>query len=116
MSVINIIIELRICFYQVDDIEMKIDQLLELYMADRKRLLALPIWQDSEPMKQERHVQPMPTVLKPKPILVDKQSSEPSSPITRNFKEPPVVSVTRRPMHRGFSDLGNRIKKKVTLR
>lgn len=94
---------------------MKIDQLLELYMADRKRLLALPIWQEPDSMK-ERPIQPMPTVLKPKPILVDKQSSEPSSPITRNFKEPPVISVTRRPMHRGFSDLGNRIKKKVTLR
>lgn len=93
---------------------MKIDQLLELYLADRKRLFALPFWQEHE-MMREKPVQPV-TVLKPKPILVDKQSSEPSSPITRNFKEPPVVSVTRRPMHRGFSDLGNRIKKKVTLR
>lgn len=94
---------------------MKIDQLLELYLEDRKRLLALPFWQEPEPTK-EKFNHPVSTVLKPKPILVDKQSSEPSSPITRNFKEPPVVSVTRRPMHRGFSDLGNRIKKKVTLR
>lgn len=58
---------------------------------------------------------PANSTFKPKPILVDKQSSEPSSPITRSFREQPVI-VTRRPMHRGYSDLGNRIKKKVTLR
>lgn len=94
---------------------MKIDQLLELYMEDRKRLQSLPPWTEPD-LAKEKPTYPVSTVLKPKPILVDKQSSEPSSPITRNFKEPPVVSVTRRPMHRGFSDLGNRIKKKVTLR
>ena len=49
----------------------------------------------------------------PKPILVDKQFSEPNSPITKTFDQ----TVQRRPpMHRGFSDLGNRIKKRVTLR
>lgn len=106
---------------QVDDIEMKLDQLLELYMEDRKRFLALPFFADHSPSERPSYPPPpsMPNpsaVLKPKPILVDKQSSEPSSPITKNFKEPPTVSVTKKPMHRGFSDLGNRIKKKVTLR
>ncbi|KRT79819.1 hypothetical protein AMK59_7147, partial [Oryctes borbonicus] len=106
---------------QVDDIEMKLDQLLELYMEDRKRFLALPFLVDRSLSERPLCPQPPPMpnpsiVLKPKPILVDKQSSEPSSPITKNFKEPPTVSVTRKPMHRGFSDLGNRVKKKVTLR
>lgn len=97
---------------------MKIDQLLELYMKDRKRLLALPFF--SQCAESEKNatsaMQTQTGALKPKPILVDKQSSEPSSPVAKNSKEPPTVSVTRRPMHRGFSDLGNRIKKRVTLR
>lgn len=48
-------------------------------------------------------------VLKPpKPILVaDKQSSEPTTPVIKNFD---------RPMHRGYSDLGQRMKKRVTLK
>ncbi|XP_063914743.1 potassium voltage-gated channel subfamily KQT member 5-like isoform X4 [Zophobas morio] len=102
---------------QVDDIESKIDQLLELYMEDRKRLLALPFVQQSvDNMPPTSSISnPSCAVLKPKPILVDKQSSEPSSPITKSFKEPPQAPVIRRPMHRGFSDLGNRIKKRVTL-
>lgn len=50
----------------------------------------------------------------PKPILVDTQFSEPSSPITKSFDQPAVQR--RPPMHRGYSDLSNRIKKRVTLR
>ncbi|XP_022914854.1 potassium voltage-gated channel subfamily KQT member 1-like isoform X3 [Onthophagus taurus] len=100
---------------QVDDIEMKLDQLMELYMEDRKRLLGLPGVPVSPDPSERPPGNPPNLALKPKPILVDKLTSEPSSPITKNFKEPPTVSVTRRPMHRGYSDLGNRIKKKVTL-
>lgn len=87
-------------------------------MKDRKRLLALPLFSQTESDRNATSIvqAQAPVALKPKPILVDKQSSEPSSPVTKHFKEPPVVSVTRRPMHRGFSDLGNRIKKRVTLR
>ncbi|XP_037903823.1 potassium voltage-gated channel subfamily KQT member 2 isoform X3 [Hermetia illucens] len=48
----------------------------------------------------------------PKPILIDKQFSEPNSPITKTFDQ---AEQKRPPMHRGFSDLGNRIKKRVTL-
>lgn len=103
---------------KVDDIEMKIDQLLELYIKDRKRLLALPFFAQSEIEKNTATTIPTQTALKPKPILVDKQSSEPTSPVAKTCNEPPPppISVTRRPMHRGFSDLGNRIKKRVTLR
>src|SRR5882724_2526503 len=45
---------------------------------------------------------------KPKPILIDKQSSEPNTPIARNFDKQ---------IQRGNSDLSQRfIKKRVTLR
>ncbi|XP_051165807.1 potassium voltage-gated channel subfamily KQT member 1-like isoform X8 [Leptopilina boulardi] len=96
---------------QVDDIEAKLDQLLELYMEDRKRLLALPI---PEPEYQSVNVQEPPsmsTVLKP--ILVDKQLSEPSSPTTTSFRE--NEKQKPRPIHRGHSDLSSRVKKRVTL-
>lgn len=88
-------------------------------MEDRKRLLALPYVQQTSPIVTSTNTSTT-AVLKPKPILVDKQLSEPSSPITKSFKDsaPPVTVMTtsRRPMQRGFSDLGNRIKKRVTLR
>lgn len=65
--------------------------------------------------------------VQPKPILVDKQSSEPNSPIAKNFDDHQhhhqqhqhdmqLSCQKRPPMHRGFSDLGNRMKKRVTLR
>lgn len=75
--------------------------------------------------------------LQPKPILVEKQFSEPNSPISKTF-DPSIEQEMqqqqsksqdtyaeqhsqhhqhkRPPMHRGYSDLGNRIKKRVTLR
>ncbi|XP_055920813.1 potassium voltage-gated channel subfamily KQT member 4 isoform X9 [Eupeodes corollae] len=50
--------------------------------------------------------------LKLKPILIEKQFSEPSSPIASQYEQ----GVPRRPpMHRGYSDLTSRIKKRVTL-
>lgn len=94
---------------------MKLDHLIELYMEDRKRILALPL--------------PAPDPLQTgaaggtgggavasqilKPILVDKQLSEPSSPTSRTFSDRPRP----RPIHRGHSDLSSRVqKKRVTLR
>ncbi|XP_015790727.1 uncharacterized protein LOC107367531 isoform X6 [Tetranychus urticae] len=51
---------------------------------------------------------PITFVTRPKPILVDKQSSEPNTPVSKNFD---------RPMTRGNSDLSQRfVKKRVTLR
>lgn len=71
----------------------------------------------------------------PKPILLEKPYSEPNSPIAKDFD--PIMhqqqqhqhmehhqhhahgsqqDQKRPPMHRGYSDLGNRIKKRVTLR
>jgi hypothetical protein len=89
-------------------------------MEDRKRFIALPYVPqgvDKTPTFSSSYISsPSSAVLKPKPILVDKQSSEPSSPTFKNFSEISPAPVIRRPMHRGFSDLGNRIKKRVTLR
>lgn len=81
---------------------------MEMYLEDRKKLHALPMFSKTE---KETFVTTSPA-LKLKPILVDKQASEPSSPEAKNFRE----IALRRPMQRGYSDLGNRIKKRVTLR
>ncbi|XP_063597803.1 potassium voltage-gated channel subfamily KQT member 1-like isoform X4 [Penaeus indicus] len=129
---------------QVDDIESKLDQLIDLYMEDRKRLLALPSAVSSVPLAPPSSAPPPgspdsnssgPTtsyapasgtpltapssslavpgapppytsVLKPKPILVDKQASEPNTPTSKHFE---------RPMTRGYSDVSQRMKKRVTL-
>lgn len=134
--------------FQVDDIEVKLDQLIELYMEDRKRLLSIPLHHSADSpllltggasaVVTTTGVTPCPnttlhnphiialsasqsaatppvasaTVLRPKPILVDKQFSEPNTPTSKSFTEP----QPHRPMHRGYSDLGHRIKKRVTLR
>ncbi|CAD7077673.1 unnamed protein product, partial [Hermetia illucens] len=118
---------------QVADIEEKLDILIKAYMQDRERFLALPLvpevqqHSNSNPSNNNNHQNPpggsgaaMTTTqsststasLKPKPILIDKQFSEPNSPITKTFDQ---AEQKRPPMHRGFSDLGNRIKKRVTL-
>ncbi|XP_058465363.1 potassium voltage-gated channel subfamily KQT member 1 isoform X10 [Malaya genurostris] len=115
---------------QVDDIETKVDTFIELYMQDRKRLLSLPLHPDTShsnnpnlpslPPKGGGAAAVITSVtssssgsLKPKPILIDKQFSEPNSPIAKNFEEP--IQQKRPPMQRGYSDLGHRIKKRVTL-
>ncbi|XP_042232598.1 potassium voltage-gated channel subfamily KQT member 1-like isoform X2 [Homarus americanus] len=125
---------------QVDDIESKLDQLIDLYMEDRKRLLALPAagvptvppaphpgspdscssgpttsftpatsnhpTAPSSSLAVPGAPPPYASVLKPKPILVDKQSSEPNTPTNKYFE---------RPMTRGNSDVSQRMKKRVTL-
>ena len=110
-----------VCSLQVDDIEVKLDQLIELYTEDRKRFWALRIPEpDYQHVTPTVNVQGTPmsstslnvTVLKP--ILVDKQLSEPSSPTTGSFRE--AEKRKPRQMHRGHSDLGSRVKKRVTLR
>nr|XP_029712071.1 potassium voltage-gated channel subfamily KQT member 1-like isoform X3 [Aedes albopictus] len=115
---------------QVDDIETKVDTFIELYMQDRKRLLSLPLHPDTShsnnpnlpslPPKGGGAAAVITSVtssssgsLKPKPILIDKQFSEPNSPIAKTFEEP--IQQKRPPMQRGYSDLGHRIKKRVTL-
>ncbi|KAK0180162.1 hypothetical protein PV327_005831 [Microctonus hyperodae] len=100
---------------QVDDIETKLDQLIELYMEDRKRILSLPLTKiDSH------HVPQSPLVTSQeigvlKPILIDKQLSEPSSPTSKTTTRDGKQHQKPRQIHRGYSDLGTRVKKRVTL-
>ncbi|XP_055319191.1 potassium voltage-gated channel subfamily KQT member 5 isoform X2 [Sitodiplosis mosellana] len=147
----------------VADIEEKLDILIKAYMQDRERLLALPLVPEnnshSTNYKNNPPAPPPPpapgvagiltsSTSVPKPILVEKQFSEPNSPITKSF-DPSIEqemqqqqlqqqskaqesyaeqhsqsqqqqqhrhqSQRRPPMQRGYSDLGNRIKKRVTL-
>ncbi|XP_050097057.1 potassium voltage-gated channel subfamily KQT member 2 isoform X6 [Anopheles aquasalis] len=118
---------------QVDDIETKVDSFIDLYMQDRMRLLSLPLHPDTShsnnpnlpslPPKGGGAAAVITSVttstsgsLKPKPILIDKQFSEPNSPIAKTFEEQGALQQQKRPpMQRGFSDLGHRIKKRVTL-
>ncbi|XP_023245419.1 potassium voltage-gated channel subfamily KQT member 5 [Copidosoma floridanum] len=113
---------------QVDDIEAKLDQLIELYMEDRKRLLALPMPEPKPNGDEDDGVAPETPLSADagtlaagfvlKPILVDKQLSEPSSPTTGNFRDserPGHLAGKPKQMHRGHSDLGSRVKKRVTL-
>ncbi len=110
---------------------------MEMYIEDRARMNAMTLssgqvpLQSSSPSANQCPYSPPPpppppstpvsqnftivstspfsgTLAKPKPILIDKQSSEPNTPIARNFDKQ---------IQRGNSDLGQRIiKKRVTLR
>ncbi|KAK0075989.1 hypothetical protein PV326_011141, partial [Microctonus aethiopoides] len=90
---------------QVDDIETKLDQLIELYMEDRKRILSLPLTKiDSHHVPQSPLVTCQETgVLKP--ILIDKQLSEPSSPTSKTTTRDGKQHQKPRQIHRGYSDL-----------
>ncbi|XP_035711818.1 potassium voltage-gated channel subfamily KQT member 1 isoform X2 [Folsomia candida] len=84
---------------QVEDIEGKVEQLLELYLEDRKRLLAIlpspPSPPNASPPSSGNNSGPPPSPPappaassshhrhKPRPILLGKQFSEPSSPVIR---------------------------------
>ncbi|XP_043275109.1 potassium voltage-gated channel subfamily KQT member 1-like isoform X1 [Venturia canescens] len=124
---------------QVGDIETKLDQLIQLYMEDRKRVLTLPLAccndesgvdaagndEDEDPdearsmgvaqssTSNEDATSCAATTTVLKPILVDKQLSEPSSPTSKSCRD--VKSSKPRQIHRGHSDLGSRVKKRVTL-
>lgn len=85
---------------------------MEMYMEDRKRLNAPAICP-----KTDRNLNVnSPIALKPKPILMEKQTSEPSSPEAKVFRKLNSDIIARKPIQRGLSDLGSRIKKRVTLR
>uniref|UniRef100_A0ABD2WMZ8 Potassium voltage-gated channel subfamily KQT member 5 n=1 Tax=Trichogramma kaykai TaxID=54128 RepID=A0ABD2WMZ8_9HYME len=130
---------------QVDDIEVKLDRLIDLYMEDRKRLRALPMPEGNHtsggsdgddssgnrgsgaggatskgPLSANAASSSGNGSFVLKPILVDKQLSEPSSPTTGNFSESDSSrahhkNAKPRQIHRGHSDLSNRVKKRVTL-
>ncbi|UYV61797.1 K02A2.6-like, partial [Cordylochernes scorpioides] len=98
----------------VEDIETKLDHLVEMYMEDRMRMMATqqtclsPPQPESPPGDSPPPPPPTPHGRgTPKSILVDKQASEPNTPVAKSFE---------RVIHRGNSDLSQRFKKRVTLR
>lgn len=111
--------------FKVEDIENKIDHLVEMYMEDRNRLNVVPVPPQSPTQNCYTPPPPPPstptsnvyvssllanTMIKPKSIISsvsEKQASEPASP-----KYPSKGQIQR-----GNSDLSQRIvKKRVTLR
>ena len=90
--------------FQVEDIETKLDILIDLYKEDRKILLQ----KLSSPTDSNTENKELVNKQIPRSILVDKQYSEPSSPIVNR---PP-----KRFMQRNHSDLSSRIRKRVTYR
>ena len=96
----------------MEDIESKLDLLIDLYKEDRQLVLRHVLGGQNAPegptVESRKKPQPLSSI-KPRPILVDKQyTSEPNTPT--GLRNP------SRPMQRNLSDLGQRIKKRVTYR
>ncbi|KAK8771878.1 hypothetical protein V5799_024878, partial [Amblyomma americanum] len=116
----------------VEDIESKLDQLMEMYVEDRARLFAVPAVpppglslrhqpppppppsaapsmapSPPPPAPPQPPAQPAQPASAPaaRPALVDKQCSEPNTPVTKTFERPTV-------MQRGNSDLGARLRRR----
>lgn len=113
----------------MEDIESKLDQLMEMYMEDRARLLAVPT-AGHPPGFGLRHQPPPPpppsaapsmapspppppatpaaaaaAPARAAPPLLDKQCSEPNTPVSKTFERPSVIQ-------RGNSDLGSRLRRR----
>ena len=94
--------------FQVEDIETKLDILIDLYKEDRKLILQ-KLSPPPEPNTNIVEIKEPTNKQIPRSILVDnKQYSEPSSPIVN--RSPKLF------MQRNHSDLGSRIRKRVTYR
>ncbi|XP_063616694.1 potassium voltage-gated channel subfamily KQT member 1 isoform X4 [Cydia splendana] len=106
---------------QVDDIESKLDHLLELYEEDRRssRRIGSSRTGGGEG-GGEGGASESTLALRTRPALSDKQCSEPNSPVSRTFEPAPAAAARvphKRPMNRGYSDLGTRfMRKKVIVR
>ncbi|XP_063548632.1 potassium voltage-gated channel subfamily KQT member 4 isoform X5 [Cydia strobilella] len=102
---------------QVDDIESKLDHLLELYEEDRRSSRRIG---SSGTGGGEGGASESTLALRTRPALSDKQCSEPNSPVSRTFEPAPAAAAPvpyKRPMNRGYSDLGTRfMRKKVIVR
>ncbi|CAH0695168.1 unnamed protein product [Spodoptera exigua] len=103
---------------QVDDIESKLDHLLEMYKEDRgvpRRLIGSSANGGGEGGPSGEGG----VLLRNRPALTDKQCSEPNSPVSRTFEPPPTTAAPlvpyKRPMNRGYSDLGSRFMKKKVI-
>ncbi|XP_037518697.1 potassium voltage-gated channel subfamily KQT member 1 isoform X2 [Rhipicephalus sanguineus] len=118
----------------VEDIESKLDQLMEMYMEDRARLFAVPAVPPpglslrhqpppppppsaapsiapspppppQPPPQTQPQQQPVSVAVPTRTTLLDKQCSEPNTPVTKTFERPTV-------MQRGNSDLGTRLRRR----
>ncbi|XP_014356245.2 potassium voltage-gated channel subfamily KQT member 1 isoform X3 [Papilio machaon] len=99
---------------QVDDIESKLDHLLEMYEEDRRATRRLGA------ANGEGGGGPGESAGRARPAIADKQCSEPNSPVSRAFE--PATAPTalaaphlKRPMNRGYSDLGTRFMRKKVI-
>ncbi|CAH0724828.1 unnamed protein product, partial [Brenthis ino] len=100
---------------QVDDIESKLDHLLELYEEDRRCMRRIDNgFNGGTESGASGTIQ-----LRARPALTEKQCSEPNSPVSRNFEQPTPASAPpiplKRPMNRGYSDLGTRFMRKKVI-
>lgn len=114
---------MSIKLFQVDDIESKLDHLLELYEEDRRptrRIVGIGAGGGGGEGGAAAGEGAL--ALRTRPALADKQCSEPNSPVSRSFEPaaapaPPAQHKLKRPMNRGYSDLGTRfMRKKVIVR
>lgn len=106
----------HLSYFQVDDIESKLDHLLEMYEEDRRgsrRIASKATGGDGGSSTDGA------LALRVRPALSDKQCSEPNSPVSRTFEQPPPASAPplphKRPMNRGYSDLGTRFMRKKVI-
>ncbi|XP_013177502.1 PREDICTED: potassium voltage-gated channel subfamily KQT member 4 isoform X1 [Papilio xuthus] len=98
---------------QVDDIESKLDHLLEMYEEDRRATRRLGAANGESGGSGEGAV-------RGRPAIADKQCSEPNSPVSRAFEPAPAPTALtaphfKRPMNRGYSDLGTRFMRKKVI-
>ncbi|XP_054719253.1 potassium voltage-gated channel subfamily KQT member 1-like [Uloborus diversus] len=128
----------------VEDIESKVDQLMEMYVEDRHRMskiissfaassppptmppnsstpaVAGPSLTSQAPATAKHHSHQHHLQKSPKSILVEnKQFSEPSTPVAKSFDlQSQQLQQQPRTIHRGNSDLSQRCfqKKRVTVR
>ncbi|XP_013135068.1 PREDICTED: potassium voltage-gated channel subfamily KQT member 4 isoform X3 [Papilio polytes] len=98
---------------QVDDIESKLDHLLEMYEEDRRTTRRLGAANGESGGSGEG-------AGRARPAIADKQCSEPNSPVSRAFEPAPGPTALaaphlKRPMNRGYSDLGTRFMRKKVI-
>ncbi|KAL4703001.1 hypothetical protein ACJJTC_008779 [Scirpophaga incertulas] len=102
---------------QVDDIESKLDHLLELYEEDR-RISRRVGSNNTDGGGGGGGGGGGALALRVRPALSDKQCSEPNSPVSRTFEPAPACAPPlphKRPMNRGYSDLGTRFMRKKVI-
>lgn len=106
-----------ICGFQVDDIESKLDHLLELYEEDRR--VQRKIGSGANGGGGSGTSGEGTLALRARTALVEKQCSEPNSPVSRSYEQPPPTTALpiphKRPMNRGYSDLGARFMRKKVI-